>query len=176
MVVAGDLVPIWRRGICDNHDDIDRFLEVSLGVPISQRTHDTMITLLLRQNDVATPFWRNNDVIITSHARWVVPGDTRHTLAKWMIKKAQSWDSPSWTISLTDSDAVPKKHYELPIVSDSKVNFLKHTIVSGTTMHTALAAHGKMVRRKILNVSTGPAYSCWLTMYSDINIWDEVKT
>ena len=34
-----------------------------------QRTQDAMITSLLRQNDVAT-FWRDNDVIITSCARW----------------------------------------------------------------------------------------------------------
>ena len=32
----------------------------------TQRTHDVMITSLLCQNDVATSFWRNNDVIITS--------------------------------------------------------------------------------------------------------------
>ena len=38
----------------------------------SQRTHDAMITSLLRQNDVATSFWRNNDVIITSCVHWNV--------------------------------------------------------------------------------------------------------
>ena len=32
--------------------------------------HDIIITSLLRQNDVATSFWRNNDVIITSSVRW----------------------------------------------------------------------------------------------------------
>ena len=36
----------------------------------SQRTHDEITTSLLRQNDVATPFWRNNDVIITPCVRW----------------------------------------------------------------------------------------------------------
>ena len=35
-----------------------------------QRTHGTMITSLLRQNDVATSFWRNNDVMIAPHAHW----------------------------------------------------------------------------------------------------------
>ena len=29
------------------------------------------ITSLLRQNDVATSFWRNNDAIIASCVRWV---------------------------------------------------------------------------------------------------------
>ena len=30
------------------------------------------MTSLLRQNDFATSFWRNNGVIITSYARWEV--------------------------------------------------------------------------------------------------------
>ena len=34
------------------------------------RTRDVIITLLVRQNDVPTSFWRNNDAIITSCARW----------------------------------------------------------------------------------------------------------
>ena len=33
--------------------------------PPSQRTHGVIITSLLRQNDVAASFWRNNDVTIT---------------------------------------------------------------------------------------------------------------
>ena len=37
----------------------------------AQRSHDLIITSLLRQNDVATSFWRNNDVIFTSCVRWV---------------------------------------------------------------------------------------------------------
>ena len=36
-----------------------------------QRAHDARITSLLRQNDVPTSYWRQNDVIITSCARWV---------------------------------------------------------------------------------------------------------
>ena len=35
----------------------------------TQRTHDAIITVLLRQNDVATSFWRNNDIIIASCVR-----------------------------------------------------------------------------------------------------------
>ena len=34
------------------------------------RAHDAITTSLLRQNDVATSFWRNNDVVIASCARW----------------------------------------------------------------------------------------------------------
>ena len=34
----------------------------------SQRTHDAIMTSLLRQNNVATSFWRNNDVVIASCA------------------------------------------------------------------------------------------------------------
>ena len=36
-----------------------------------QRTRDVIITSLSHQNDVATSFWRNNDVIITPCAHWV---------------------------------------------------------------------------------------------------------
>ena len=36
----------------------------------SQRTHNAIITSLLRQNDVVTSFWRNNEVIIASCVRW----------------------------------------------------------------------------------------------------------
>ena len=37
---------------------------------LSQRIHDAMITLLLRQDDVASSFWRNDDVIIMACAHW----------------------------------------------------------------------------------------------------------
>ena len=37
----------------------------------TQRTYDAIITSSLRQNDVATSFWRNDDVIITSRAHCV---------------------------------------------------------------------------------------------------------
>ena len=36
----------------------------------SQRTHGVIITSSLRQNDVATSFWRNNDVNITLCVHW----------------------------------------------------------------------------------------------------------
>ena len=39
-------------------------------IPRFLRAHDAITTSLLRQNDVATSFWRNNDVIISSCARW----------------------------------------------------------------------------------------------------------
>ena len=39
----------------------------------TRRTHNAIITLLLHQNDVATSFWRNNDVIIASYICWVYP-------------------------------------------------------------------------------------------------------
>ena len=41
-----------------------------------QGAHDVIITSLLRQNDVATPFRRHNDVIIASSVRWVVTTGT----------------------------------------------------------------------------------------------------
>ena len=36
----------------------------------TQLTHDVKITSLLRQNDVATSFWRNDNVTFTSCVRW----------------------------------------------------------------------------------------------------------
>ena len=36
----------------------------------NQRTHDAIMMSLLHQNDVATSFWRNNDVVISSCVRW----------------------------------------------------------------------------------------------------------
>ena len=39
--------------------------------PLSRWIHGATITSLLRQNDVATSFCRNNDVIITPCAHWV---------------------------------------------------------------------------------------------------------
>ena len=38
----------------------------------TQRTHDAVKTSLLRENDVAMPFWRNNDTIIASCTHWKV--------------------------------------------------------------------------------------------------------
>ena len=43
---------------------------LSVLTDITQRTHNTIITSLLHQNNIATSFWRNNDVIIASCVRW----------------------------------------------------------------------------------------------------------
>ena len=37
----------------------------------SRRTHDAVVTSLLRQNDFAMSLWRNNAVIIASRVYWV---------------------------------------------------------------------------------------------------------
>ena len=44
----------------------------SVGRIVPQWTRDAIITSLLRQNDIATSFWRYNDVIITSCVRWIL--------------------------------------------------------------------------------------------------------
>ena len=55
-------VMTWRR------HDVEKYWP--------QRTHDAIITSLLRHNDVALSFWRNNDVAIASCVRWpFVKGD-----------------------------------------------------------------------------------------------------
>ena len=50
----------------------------------SQRTHDVIITSLLRRNDVATSFWRNYDVI----GGWGVGG------GGWLLR----WGSCEWLL------------------------------------------------------------------------------
>ena len=58
-----------------------------------------MITLLLRQNDVATSFWRHNDVIISSCARWVNASFKHHYdeiypvhfVVCWFLKLCVRW-------------------------------------------------------------------------------------
>ena len=77
LVIAGDAV------VC--HNDNFRccqqfryyanssFSAVAITLPFAewiQRTHDVMITSLLRQNDVAVSFWRYNDVFITLCVHW----------------------------------------------------------------------------------------------------------
>ena len=50
----------------------------------SQRTRGAIIASLLRQNDVMTSFWRNNDVIITSCVRWdMVSVVISNNLSSW---------------------------------------------------------------------------------------------
>ena len=52
---------------------------------IAQRTHDAIITLSLHRNDIATPFLRNNDVIIAPHVRW----------EGLVYQKTLQWNNPS---------------------------------------------------------------------------------
>ena len=58
----------------------------------SQWTRDVIIASLLRQNDVATSFWRNNDVIITSCIRgdWRLPSFSRN---HWLNEVFSNWSS-----------------------------------------------------------------------------------
>ena len=44
----------------------------SQNVTSPQRPQDAIITSLLRQNNVATSLWRNNDVICESRAHWII--------------------------------------------------------------------------------------------------------
>ena len=51
-----------------NLDDHGYLHRMNPTTNVTQRTQDVMITLLLRENDVATSFWCNNDVFTTSCA------------------------------------------------------------------------------------------------------------
>ena len=54
-----------------------------------QRAHDAITMSLLRQNEVATLFWRNNDVIIASScAHWEqITNTNEHDENIWSIFK-----------------------------------------------------------------------------------------
>ena len=58
----------------------------------SQRAHDAMITSLLRQTDVATPFWRNNQIMTPSLPRVSVGIEavTRNTFPCHEVMTAKS--------------------------------------------------------------------------------------
>ena len=63
------------------------------------RTHDVIITSFLRQNDVVTSFWCDNDVIITSCVRW------------WRI-----WVNKSHESTTTDNKTTTKQNTASPCV------------------------------------------------------------
>ena len=68
---SGDFL-VAGMGKLLNKQSISRWYETPwrpCEVMLSQRTHDVMITSLLRKNDVAMSFLRDTDVIITSRIR-----------------------------------------------------------------------------------------------------------
>ena len=62
---------LWRNFVCLN---IKWFIKYNRcfwrQLKYTQWTHGVIKTSLLRQNDVVTSFWRNNDVIITPRVHW----------------------------------------------------------------------------------------------------------
>ena len=68
---------------------------------IPKRTRDAIITPLLHQNDVATSFWRYNDVVIASCARWVAmrPPEGDPVLTDgWRLRWRHAARRPDWGI------------------------------------------------------------------------------
>ena len=59
----------------------------------SQLVRGAIITSLLRQNDVATPFWRNNHVIITACVNW---DENSHSRGKVEIAYRLLWFAVTW--------------------------------------------------------------------------------
>ena len=56
---------VWiRQGIPGHRAILSSNIALQHSTFYSQRKHDARITSLLRQNDVATSIWRNNDVFI----------------------------------------------------------------------------------------------------------------
>ena len=61
-----------KQGIMFVFDGLSASSTPQEGIQVfPQRTHDAIIKSLLRQNDVMSSFWRNNDFIIVPCARWV---------------------------------------------------------------------------------------------------------
>ena len=88
----------------------------------SQRTRDAIITPLLHQNDVATSFWRYNDVVIASCARWVAmrPPEGDPVLTDgWRLRWRHAARRPDWGIpsrsTTTTTQDVWKQEYERSI-------------------------------------------------------------
>ena len=65
--VWGNCVPPLVNGIFS----VDFFQRFHCNYHIQKRKRDVIITLLLRQNNVVTSFWRNSDISITSRVRCV---------------------------------------------------------------------------------------------------------
>ena len=90
------IMTIWSA----SYDYCRRFVLCFVGLwfDLYQCTRDTIIALLLRQIDVATSFWRNNDVIITScarrdahlsgllHQRWATRSIVIVKISKYVVK------------------------------------------------------------------------------------------
>ena len=70
MVVTDALAPNWHQAT-RNHpaDSTVTTVEWQRRWTIPEDVHIALITLFLRQIDVVTSFWRNNDVIVTSCVR-----------------------------------------------------------------------------------------------------------
>ena len=84
-----------------------------------QCTHGVKITSLLRQNDVAVSFWRNNDVIITSCIGWI--GYNAHRQAAPQIQRVflkynvtLRFDNIGHYSDPTMSDICSQSYYSLP--------------------------------------------------------------
>ena len=95
----------WSRfwfmtSLCQNELIVQRSCCFRIWVVVSKLRfrpkHDAIKTSLLRQNDVATSFWRSNDIIIAPRIRWVTTTANEIHSTLWTL-----WDSV-WTISFRE--------------------------------------------------------------------------
>ena len=75
--------------IPENHIVSILWTALPMAIVSSQQTYAAIITSLLPQNDVATSFWRNNNVIIAPQEYW----DTTNAL---IIEHSEVWTQ--WSI------------------------------------------------------------------------------
>ena len=112
----GELLGVFHY---DYFGENDRVIK---GFP-SQWTHAVIITSLLRQNDVAASFWRNNDVITTVCVHW---GCT-------------FTDVPFNKLELHRNNSESTLHIDFsPWFANSQVFFSIHAISQPGSLHTAL--------------------------------------
>ena len=115
----------------------------------SRRAHDEITTLVLRQNDVATSFWRNNDVIIALCVRSDIIAETiiigccpRYSRRSTSIAHLSHTYSSDWCLIDIDQEtfAMWGCLLQLQCLQWSTVTTYCHRIINKQTHHTILCA------------------------------------
>ena len=110
---------------------------------LTQRTHGVMTISLLRQNDVATSFWRNNDIIITSGVCWdeaPCNGETHHSLKRRLY--THQWSISYKVIKMSCvAKSIAFKHHHVAdntetLSSKKYLYYIFHVIIQALKTHS----------------------------------------
>ena len=85
-------IPVLARIYFKEGHKLDLVGRCRLTTISSQRTHGAIMTSLIRQNDVATAFWVNNDVSIALFVRWDDCYQWNNTGTARLWTRDQHWD------------------------------------------------------------------------------------